>query len=200
MSSPLGSRKFSMEIWGIIRIDLGILTLHHPDQFVLKPGESVLILQAVDFLQSWVRGVDIRISVYLYERICVLSYAKLRMITSFEIWAMGHAWVTPQSYHHQHYCAAFWGPIDSAWVKDDFGLRSGLLSTTHQVQLERPVCAVTYLYNLEQRQWGSFADVCRFNGLDIVILSYEACPRLMVVEGMMAEEEVEVGKCEEPQW
>ena len=52
MSSPLGSRKFSMEIWGIIRIDLGILTLHHPDQFVLKPGESVLILQAVDFLQS----------------------------------------------------------------------------------------------------------------------------------------------------
>lgn len=63
--------------------------------------------------------------------------------------------------------------------------------------LKGPMCAMTYLYNLEWRQqWGSFADVCGLNGPNIVILSYEAFSRLMVMQCLMAEEEVKMGKHE----
>lgn len=46
MSSSPGSRNFSgyMELGGIIRLDLGILTLHHPDWFIHKPCTRILAL------------------------------------------------------------------------------------------------------------------------------------------------------------
>lgn len=46
ISSSPGSRNVSgyMGLGGIIRLDLGILTLHHPDWFIHKPGTWILAL------------------------------------------------------------------------------------------------------------------------------------------------------------
>lgn len=95
-------------------------------------------------------------------------------ITSFEIWAMGHAWVIPQSYHHQHYCAAFGATPppsrQSPWMKNGFGLRSGLLSTTHQVQCSRGLCVLWHIF-ITCSTDSSEAVLLMYVGLMVCILS-----------------------------
>lgn len=94
----------------------------------------------------------------------VVKYATLDQITTFEIWAMGRAWVIPQSYDHQQL-----RPL-STGVKNGFGLRSGLLSTTHQVQCLRGLCMPWHIFKTGSRD-SSEAVLLMYGGLMALILS-----------------------------
>lgn len=113
--------------------------------------------------------------IFMFQCVCmnehVLKCGKLNLTTSFEIWAMGHAWVIPSSYHHQHYCAAFWGPCwQGPWVKNGFGLRSGLLSTTHQVRCFGDLCVLWHIFITWSRD-SSEAVLLMYVGVMVLILS-----------------------------
>lgn len=83
----------------------------------------------------------------------------------------GNIWVIPQSY--QHYCVVLWSPHrkNSTCVKNGFGLRSGLLSTTRQVQCSRGLCELWHIFITQSRD-SSEAVLLIYGGLMVLILSF----------------------------
>lgn len=113
---------------------------------------------------------------------------------------MGQVWVISQNHHHQNCWAALWGPCrrssSKIWLWSWKWPSEANLSSP---VLEGPVWAVRNRNSPEQRQhWGSFAEVCGLNGLHIVILSYEAFPKLRATQSLMVEKKLKEEKHNTP--
>ena len=96
--------------------------------------------------------------------ICVSKYAR----SDHPFWDLSNGPCQGDAHgcHHQHYCAAFWG----CWVKNGFGIRCGLPSTTCQVQCSRGLCVLWHIF-ITWSGDSSEAVLLMYVGLMVPILS-----------------------------